>query len=150
MEQTKKSNYIDTLYLAILEAVVALIIVLVYLAIGRLQFTIVLGAILGAIVTVVNFLILSVTVNNAINKYLALRGDKEMSDEEAEKFAKQNSIKIQNAVSKSYVLRTALMLGTLVLAFITKWFDPLAALIPLLMYKPLIYVIEFIKKKRGE
>ena len=150
MEQTKKNNYIDTLYLAILEGITAAIIVLVYLAIGRLQSTVILGAILGAIVTVINFLILSVTVNNAINKYLALRGDKELSEEEAEKFAKQHSVKIQNAITKSYILRTALMFGALVLAFITKWFDPLAALIPLLMYKPLIYVIEIIKRKRGE
>ncbi len=150
MNTTKKSNYIDTIYLAILEAITALIIVLVYLLIGKLQLTVVLGAFLGAIVTVINFLILSVAVNNAINKYLALIGDKELSEEEAQKFAKQHTVKIQAAISKSYVLRSALMIGILVVAFLTKWFDPLAALIPLLMYKPLIYVIEFIKKKRGE
>ena len=72
------------------------------------------------------------------------------SEEEAEKFAKANSLKVQNAVGKSYILRTALMMGSLVLAFITKLFNPIATLIPLAMYKPLLYVTQFIKAKRGE
>jgi hypothetical protein len=42
------------------------------------------------------------------------------------------------------------MFGSLIVAFISGWFDPLATVIPLLMYKPLIYAAEFIKKKRGE
>jgi hypothetical protein len=42
------------------------------------------------------------------------------------------------------------MVGSLVLAFITGWFNPLATLIPLLLYKPLLYVVELINKKRGE
>ena len=73
-----------------------------------------------------------------------------MTDEEVEAFTKANSLKVQNAMTKSYILRTVIMIGTLVIAFITKLFDPLATLIPLLLYKPLIYVIEVIKKKRGE
>jgi len=47
------------------------------------------------------------------------------------------------------MLRSLLMIAALVVAFITKLFDPIATLIPLLLYKPLIYVIEIIKKKRG-
>ena len=70
--------------------------------------------------------------------------------EEAEAFAKANSIKVQNAVTKSYVFRTGLMMGSLVIAFITKWFNPIATLVPLAMYKPLLYVTQFVKQKRGE
>ena len=73
-----------------------------------------------------------------------------MSEEEAEKFAKANSLKVQNAVTKSYILRTGLMMGSLVLALVTGWFDPIATLIPLAMYKPLLYVTQFIKQRRGE
>ena len=147
----KKTNnyYTDVLYLLIGEIIVSFGIVIAYVALGMYQWNILTGAILGSAVTVLNFLILSTQINKAIDKYMELIGDKEMSEEEAAEFAKKHSLKVQNAVTKSYALRTALMLGSLVIAFITGWFNPLATLIPLLMYKPLIYVIEFIKRKRG-
>ena len=150
MKTNKNSSYTDTLYLAIGEAIISLLVVLVSLAINKFDLTIISGVILGSIVTIVNFLILSYSVNKAINKFIELRGDKEMSEEEAEKFAKANSLKVQNAVGKSYILRTVLMMWSLVLAFITKLFNPIATLIPLAMYKPLLYITQFIKNKRGE
>lgn len=150
MKTQNKNSYIDTFYLAIGEALVSLLIVLIYLAIGKFDFTILSGAVLGSIVTVINFIILSYSVNKALNKFIDLRGNKEMDEEEAKEFAKANSIKVQNAVTKSYVLRTGLMMGSLVLAFITKLFNPIATLIPLVMYKPLLYATQFVKQKRGE
>ena len=146
----KKSNYRDTLYLAIIEIIVSVFTVIGYLALGMFDWSVLSGALLGALVTVINFLILSFAINNAIDKYMNQLDGKKLDDEEAEAFAKANSVKVQAAVSKSYALRTLLMVGTFVLAFISKLFDPLATLIPLLMYKPAIYAVEFIKKKRGE
>jgi hypothetical protein len=148
--QNSKNSYKDVLYLALCEVAVAVLIVLGYLLFGKMGWTVVTGAILGGLVTVANFFILSVGVNKAINDYLALRGDREMTDEEAAEFSKKHGLMVRNAVTKSYMLRTALMVGALVLAFISKWFDPVATLIPLLMYKPLIYVVQLIKQKRGE
>lgn len=147
----KKTNnsYKDVLYLLIGEIIVSVGIVVAYIALGLYQWNVLTGAILGAVVTVLNFLILSMQINKAIDKYMELIGDKEMSEEEAAEFAKKHSLKVQNAVTKSYALRTALMLGSLVIAFITGWFNPLATLIPLIMYKPIIYAIEILKKKRG-
>ncbi len=145
----KKNNYIDTLYLALGEIPVIILTAVVYLALGKFDLSVILGALLGSIVTVANFLILSVSVNNALQRFIDVRGDKEMTDEEAQKLAKEHSLAIQNAITKSYILRTALMLGSLVVAFITKFFDPLATLIPLMMYKPIIYIIDLIRKKRG-
>lgn len=150
MKTEKNNSYIDTLYLTIGEIVVSLLVVLIYIALGKFDFTIASGVALGSLVTVLNFIILSYSVNKALNKFIDLRGDKEMDEEEAEKFAKANAIKVQNAVTKSYVFRTGLMMGSLVLAFITKLFNPLATLIPLVMYKPLLYATQFVKKKRGE
>ena len=80
-----------------------LIIVLLYIAIGFFNITVLTGALLGTIVTIVNFLILSYSVNKAVNQFMELRGDEEMNDEQAAAFAKANSLKIQNAVTKSYV-----------------------------------------------
>lgn len=150
MKTKNKNSYIDALYLAIGEAVVSLIISFTYIALGKFDWTILTGIILGSVVTVVNFLILSYSVNKALNKFIDLRGDEKMDEEEAKAFAKANSIKVQNAVTKSYVLRTGLMMGSLVLAFITKLFNPIATLIPLAMYKPLLYAVQFFKQKRGE
>lgn len=150
METQNKNSYIDTIYLAIGEFIVSLLVVLVYIAIRKFDWTVASGVILGSAVTILNFIILSHAVNKALNKFIDLRGDKEMDEEEAKAFAKANSIKVQNAVTKSYVFRTGLMMGALVLGFITKLFNPIATLIPLVMYKPLLYATQFIKQKRGE
>ena len=146
--------YIDTVWLAIGEAIVAALISVVFLLIGKFNYSVVTGAVLGGAVTVINFLILSVGINRAINKFVEERGDKEMDEEEADKYAKEHGMTVQNAMMKSYMLRMFLMIGALVLAGITGWFDIIATVIPLLMYRPILYVTEFIKTKlsikRGE
>ena len=150
MKTENKNNYKGALYLAIGELIASVLIVLGFIVFGQFNWTVITGALLGSAVTVFNFILLSVQVNKAIDDYIALRGDREMSEDEAAEFAKLNGTKVQNAVTKSYILRTGLMIGSLVVAFITKWFSPIATLIPLLLYKPLIYVVELINKKRGE
>ena len=145
--KNKLSVYIDTVWLALGEAVVAVLVSLVFLIFGKLNYTVPLGALLGGAVTVVNFLILSVSINRVINGYITERGNKEMDEEEAEKYAKEHGMAVQNAMTKSYLLRMALMIGALVLAMISGWFSPLATVIPLIMYRPILYVTEFIKAK---
>ena len=148
--ELKKNKYSDALLLAIGELIIAVLIILIYILVGHFKWQVISGTILGGLVTIINFLILSHAVNKALDQFIDLRGNKEMSEEEAEQFSKQHAIKVQNAVTKSYVLRTGLMFGSLVLAFISGWFDPISTLVPLMMYKPLIYVINFVKQKRGE
>lgn len=152
--KSKLSLYIDTVWLAIGEAIVAALISVVFLLIGKFSYQVVTGAILGGAVTVLNFLILSVGVNRAINKFVEERGEGEMDEEEADKYAKEHGMAVQNAMMKSYMLRMLLMIGALVLAGVSGWFDIIATVIPLLMYRPILYVTEFIKTKmsakRGE
>ena len=152
--KNKLSVYIDTVWLLLGEAIVALIISAAYLLLKRFDYTVLTGAALGGVVTAVNFLILSVAINRAINGYVAERGEGEMDEEEAEKYAKDHGAAVQNAMVKSYMLRMFLMVASLVLAMVSGWFSPLATAIPLLMYRPILYVTEFIKvksqKKRGE
>lgn len=130
------------------ELVVNLITVLVYALLDKINYTVFTGALLGTAVTILNFFILTVSVNNAINKYMALRGTKQMSDEEAEQFAHDNSMVIQNAMTRSYIIRSLLMLGVLVGAFLLKQFDVIATLVPLVCYRPIIFVSELLKKRR--
>lgn len=148
-KQNKLSAYVDTVFMAVGEIIVALIITGVYLIVKRFDYTVITGALLGGGVTVLNFLILSVSVNRAVNKYIEARGDREMSEEEAQEFSKAHTMEVQNAVTRSYLLRTLMMVASLVLALLTSFFNPIATVIPLLMYRPIIYLTEAIKKKLG-
>ena len=152
--KNKLSLYIDTVWLAIGEAIAAALISVVFLLIGKFNYSVVTGAVLGGAVTVINFFILSVGINRAINKFVEERGKDEMDEEEADKYAKEHGMTVQNAMMKSYMLRMFLMIGALVLAGVSGWFDIIATVIPLLMYRPILYVTEFIKTKmsvkRGE
>ncbi len=151
----QKIKYIDTIYLGIGEIIVAALICGVYLILDALDlyqfsYTVITGAILGGAVTVVNMLILSVAVNRAVEKFIAERGTEEMDEETAQEYAKKNGMAVQNAMTRSYLIRLVLMLAALVLALLSGWFSPLATVIPLIMYRPIIYVTELIKRKRGE
>ena len=134
------------------EAAVALITVLAALVLSLLlefefNYTIITGALLGAVIVVLNFAFLSISVNRAVDEYLAVRGSREMTEEEAEKFTAENSMVIQNKIKTSYILRTATMLAALVIAFLTGWFNPLCTVIPFLAFKPILSLGEMLRKK---
>ena len=152
--KSKLSAYIDTVWLAIGEVIVALLVAVGFLIFGKFDYTVVTGATLGGVVTVVNFLILSIGVNRAISQFVDERGQEEMDEEEANEYAKKHGVVVQNAMLKSYMFRMLLMIGALVIAGLTGFFDIIATVIPLLMYRPILYVTELIKTKmaakRGE
>lgn len=151
--KSKISQYIDTVWLAVGELVVSALVAVGFLTFGKFNYSVATGAALGSLVTVVNFLILSIGINRAINKFVEERGNEEMDEEEAQKYARDHSAAVQNAMLKSYAFRTLLMVGSLVLAGLSGWFNIIATVIPLLMYRPILYVTEFIKTrsaKRGE
>lgn len=110
-------------------------------------FSAVTGALLGALIVVLNFAFLSLSVNRAVDEYLAVRGSREMTDEEAEKFTAENSMVIQNKIKTSYITRTTTMLAALVVAFLTGWFNPLCTVIPFLAFKPILSIGEMLRKK---
>ena len=143
----------DILPLLIAEGVIILLIILGGLALGLsgvigFDYKIIIGALLGGIVAIANHLFLTISVDRAVNNFMTLRGNKEMDDEEAAQFAKENSAPIQNAIKTSFIIRTASMLVTLVVAFLTGWVNPIATAIPLLLYRPSLSLIEYIKGKK--
>ena len=149
MEQNKSQKK-ELLILALGELAVSALIICGYLIItGAFDIKVISGSLLGSLVAIGNYALMMVSVNKAINNYLTLRGEREMSDEEAEKFAAENSAPIQNAIKTSYIIRTLTMLLTLVVAFITGWFNPLATAIPLLVFRPLLSIIEIISKRNA-
>lgn len=146
----------EALIILVGEAVVALITAGVFFLLDilgtgiKLDYTVWLGLLLGSVVTVANFLILAITVNRAVNKALEKRPPGEMTDEEAAAFAEENRASVQLAAAGTYILRTLLMLGALVGAFLLGGvFNVVATLVPLIMYRPIIFVSEFFRKKGG-
>lgn len=145
--KSKLSVYIDSLWLALGEVLVALAVVGGFAIFDKFSYKVVTGAVIGGVVTVFNFLILSISVNRAIDKFINGRGTEEMSDEDAQAYVQKCGMSVQVAMVRSYVLRIILMIGVLAVAMISGWFSPLATVIPLLMYRPILYVVEFIKAK---
>ena len=135
----------ELLILAIGEAVCVLVTVLAFLGVSlagiiefEFSYRVITGALLGAVVVILNFLFLSVSVNMAVDEYIALRGDKEMTEEEAEQFASKNPALIQNAVKRSFTLRVVSIGATLIVAFLLDWFNPIATIAPILAYQPIL------------
>ena len=147
-KEAAKSTLSGALIIALGELIVSLITVAVYLLIKRFTYKVVTGVLLGSLVTVINFLILSISVNRAINKYLEKLAEAEPDEEEAEKFAAENAAAIRLAATGSYVARTVIMFATLIAAFLIEQFDVLATLIPLLAFRPIIYLSELIRKRK--
>ncbi len=150
----KKSNSTlkETAILSLGEIIVSLLVIggfaLASLATEVSILSAVLGAVLGSIITVLNYFFLSLSVNRSIDQYLELRGSREMTDEEAMKFTNEHSMKIQNAIKISFIVRTVTMLASLVCAFIfIKIINPLATVIPILAYRPILTVGELIRKR---
>ena len=132
------------------EIIVSALTVGVYLFIGQYSYKVLTGVILGSAVIILNFLFLYVSMNRAVDNYMALRGDKEMTEEEAEKFAKENAMIIQNATKLSYLVRTFSMVAALIVAMISKHFDVIATIVPLLAFRPILLGSQLFNKKKGE
>lgn len=148
----KNKPSLDITLLTLSEIAVAALVVLGYVIADiafdvPFSYRVITGAALGVTVTVANYAFLTLSVDRAIKNFLSLRGDREMSDEEAEKFASENSAPIQNAIKASFIIRTFTMLVALVVAFLLEIFSPIATAIPLLAYRPLLYLTELIKGK---
>ena len=147
--QKKNMPTSEILLLAVGELIVSLIVTGVYLLLDRFSYAVISGCLLGSAVTVFNFVFLSISVNRAIDKALAGRKEGEMTEEEAQAFAAENQAAVQRAAQGSYLLRQILMLGVLVCAFLLDgWFDVIATLVPLLMFRPLLTVCGLMKSKK--
>ena len=137
----------ELLAIIIGEALVSLIICGIYLIIEKYTYKVILGVLLGSTVTFLNFLVLSIMTNRVINRFLEARGDAELSDEEAADLALKFQGQVQAQIKISFIVRTAVMIATLVVAFLVEVFEVLPTLIPLLMLRPIITISEFIKRK---
>jgi len=143
----KNSVIKETAVIALGELIVSAIIIAVYLIIGRFGYKVITGVALGSAVIILNYLFLSISVNRAIDAAMENRGEGELDEEQTEKFVAENTVRIQNTVKLSFIIRTVSMIAALVVAMLTKQFDLIATIIPLVMLRPIITVSEYFRKK---
>lgn len=108
----------------------------VYALLGRLDRLVLLGAVFGWILAVGNFLSLSITVSNALDR--AANGGSPQ--------------KAQLEIQTSSVVRPLVLTLIYIVLFRAKVCDPVAALLPLLFAQVAIKVLEFFRndKKGGD
>lgn len=142
----------QTAAIAIGEGIVCLLILLGYWILdlaGIYEFTykVVTGALLGAFVIVANFFFLALSVDRATVRALESRPDREMSEEEIERWTAEQRTSLENAIKLSFIIRMASMLAALALALLLPVFEVIATMIPLLMLRPILMVAELLRKK---
>ena len=138
----------EILTLALGEIIVSLITCGVYLLIKYEDFyKVVLGVLLGSTVTIINFIVLSIMANRVINRFLEERGNSELTDEQASEVALKFQGRVQTQLKISFLVRTAVLAAVLIIACLVDVFEVLPTVIPLLMFRPIITVSEFIKRK---
>ena len=186
----------ETLYLALGEALVSAVTVGVFLLLKKYDSAVLLGAILGSTVMILNFLFLSISINRAIDRALenapksiaerlnaekdgeggfsgselpggsksdtvaaetiADDGNEENEDadeqpDEAEIFAKEYSLSVQNSARLSYILRTLSMVAVLLLAFLlSDVFNVIAAVIPMICFRPILMIENYFRSRKAK
>ena len=146
--KNKNSGLSEILSLCVGEIAVSALTVLGFLLLNLFTYKVITGVVLGSLVAILNYAFLVITLNRAADRFMELRGEGEMDDEEAEKFAAEHAMEFQNISKLSFVIRTFTMLGALVVAFLTKQFDVVATVIPLLCFQPILIISQSLKNKR--
>ena len=111
-------------------AVCVAIMLGVYALLGAYTSSVVVGAILGFVLAVGNFVSLSITVSNAM--------DRAARDKDPQR--------AQLSIQASGVIRLLVLAAIYILLFRAKVCDPVAALLPLLMAQAVLKLVEFFRK----
>ncbi len=118
----------ETLYIALSVFILSVFMQAVFLIIKKWDYTVLLGNALGYIGTVLNFFLMALTVQSAVEK--------------EEKEAK-------NALKVSQALRLLMLFVILVICFAFKCFNIIAVILPLFFTRIAIFLRSAIVKKKG-
>lgn len=102
----------------------------VYALLGKFTASVFLGAVIGSVLAIGNFLSLSITVSNALDR--AARD--------------QDPQRAQLSIQASSVVRLLVLAAIYILLFRAEVCDPVAALIPLLLAQAALKLVEFFRK----
>ena len=119
----------ETLFLLLGEIVCSAVIVGIYALIGAFHFNVVVGVLVGSLLSTANFFMLGVSADTAASK------------------AQEQDVKGgQKVMRLSYQLRL-IVLFVILFAFAKSGLgNPLAMVLPLALFRPILMVIEFFRK----
>lgn len=123
----------ETLVIAVGTVLCAAVMVGIYALLGFLDRTVVLGALIGSVLSIANFFIMAVSTNLA-----------------ADKAQEQDVSAGKKLVQGSYMIRLLAIFGILFVFAKTGLCDPLAMVLPLAFVRPVITVYEFFRKKEDK
>ena len=145
----------ETKRIALGTAVLTVLMIAVFLIIGKFDYTVPLGAALGYTAAVGNFFLMALTVQKVADGMPALPKDEEdESEEEAggkkEKPLSDEAKQAGRKMQLSYTLRMLAIAGVAALAVTLPVFHPWAALLPLLFPRIVISIISLRQGGRKE
>lgn len=145
----KSPVFRETARLAIGELIVSALVIAVYALVQKtVRWQVPVSALIGSAVMVANFFFLAKSTDALFMQAMDARGDKEMTEEEIAKFTAEYQLKMATKTQLSFIIRMISMAATIALTFI--FLEGIAATVPLLMQRPLLYVNEFFRKKEDK
>lgn len=129
MDESRKIAIRETLYILIGVAVLTAVMLGVYALLGRLNLSVILGGVVGAVLSVGNFFFMAVAATLA-----------------ADKAEKQDISGGTNLMRASYPVRILILGGALLLCGFSGYFDLIALVLPLAFVRPVITLSAFFRK----
>ncbi len=129
MDESRKIAIRETLYILIGVAVLTVVMFAVYAMLGRLNLPVILGGVVGAVLSVGNFFFMAVAATLA-----------------ADKAEKQDISGGTNLMRASYPVRILILGGALLLCGFSGYFDLIALVLPLAFVRPVITLGAFFRK----
>ncbi|MBQ1257441.1 MAG: ATP synthase subunit I [Clostridia bacterium] len=122
----------ETLAIAVGEMLLVGVMILVFAVLGRFDWTVLVGGVVGGCLTVLNFYIMALNAVSASDK--AMKNDVTGG---------------KSLMHFSYIARYAVIFIVLCVLAITKIGHPVACALPLVFIQPVIYAKQFFRKKVG-
>lgn len=138
----------ETVKIAVGVALLSVLMIGVFLILGQFSTAVLLGAVLGAVFAIGNFFLMAMSVQRAVNKMDDVHLPPKTEEEEAAEAEDPKAAKeltpegkqIKGSIQRSYLLRMLLLGGMAILAIQSPLFDPIAALVPLLFPRIVIFL----------
>ena len=122
----------QTLLIAIGQIVGVGVMLGVFALLGRLDYTVVLGGLIGALVALLNFFFMAVSLTLA-----------------ADRAVQQDAKGGKSLVKSSYAIRTIVMFVVLILCAKSGHCNVISLAVPLLLVQPTLLIAEFFRKKEA-
>ena len=122
----------QTLIIAIGQIVGVGVMLGIFALLGRLNYTVVLGGLIGALVALLNFFFMAVSLSLA-----------------ADRAVQQDAKGGKSLVKSSYAIRTIVMFVVLILCAKSGHCNVISLAVPLLLVQPTLLIAEFFRKKEA-